>query len=122
MVGLNYSEFLEEFEDFMAVPFPVRPRGDELRELASELVALNAHVGTGAIAIRNGRIDAWEIPNMESTLLEVQSLRRDLEEIHPELESDVNLLSSYRTYVAKFEPLVQKLVLRARQKPESSTT
>jgi hypothetical protein len=119
MTGPDYRELLAEYEAFMELPFPDRPRGEELREWASSLVLLGSHVGPGVIAIRNRRIDAWDIPNLESVLLKVQSLRRALEEIHPELESDVDLLSSYRIQVARFEPVVEMLVALARQKPES---
>jgi hypothetical protein len=112
------SEFGAAFEAFRGLSYPDYPRTEGLRDWNSFLLELDGHIAGYASRVHDGRLSAWEVPELDSLALEVASLRRDLEEIHPEHEEDAGLVNEYRVYTTALERLVQELASLARREGE----
>jgi hypothetical protein len=115
------SDFHEALEAFMALPYPDYPRTEKLRDWNSFLLDLDGHIAGYAIQVNDGDLNAREVPDLGSLVLEVENLCRSIEEIHPEGEKESGLLNEYRVYVAALERLVRELASLARQEGESMT-
>ncbi|MFC5805835.1 hypothetical protein [Streptomyces formicae] len=113
------SDFRNALEAFMAIPYPDYPRMEELRDWNSFLLDLDGHIAGYATRVNNGSLDAGEVPDVGSLVLEVENLRRDLERIRPERSEDADLLNKYRVYTAALERVVRELAALARPQGES---
>lgn len=112
------SDFHAAFEAFMALPYPDYPRWDTLRDWNSRLLELDGHIAGYATRVNKGRLDASAIPEIHSLVLQVGTLRRDLAEMNPEREEDVDLMNGYRVYVSALERLTRSLASLASKKSE----
>ncbi|MFF4468382.1 hypothetical protein ACFYZ3_02370 [Streptomyces sp. NPDC001599] len=112
------TAFREAFQEFRAMPYPDHPRMERLRDWNSLLLDLDGHVAGYATRVNDGRLAAWEVPDVDSLVLDAESLRRDLGDIRPEREEDAGLLDAYRTYVAALERLVRELASLAHRKDQ----
>lgn len=115
------TEFREALEAFRAMPYPDYPRQADLQEWNSLLLDLDGHIAGYAVQVGSGRMKASEVPDLDSLVLKVESLRRGLGEIRSEQQEDADLLDDYRIYAAAFERLVQELASLARRQGEQLT-
>ncbi|MFF4955508.1 hypothetical protein [Streptomyces sp. NPDC001222] len=108
------AEFRAAFEAFRAMPYPDYPRLEELRDWNSRLLELDGHIAGYATRVYDGRLGAAEVPDVDALVLEVETLRQDLDAITPEGEDDAGLVSDYRSYTDALERVVRLLGSLAR--------
>ncbi|MEU2429903.1 MULTISPECIES: hypothetical protein [unclassified Streptomyces] len=113
------SDFRNALDAFLALPYPDYPRMEELRDWNSFLLDLDGHIAGYATRVGNGSLDASEVPDVDALVLEVETLRRDLELVRPERSEDAELLNKYRVYTAALERVVRGLAALARRQGES---
>ncbi|MFI6689215.1 hypothetical protein [Streptomyces sp. NPDC050485] len=92
----------------------------ELSDWGSSLLAVDGYIAGYAIRVESGSLDPREISDIDPLVLEVESLRRSLEDIRPQTREYIAPLEEFRCYIVALEALIHALALLADESGEST--